>query len=291
MHFYPVLNIQQFDFVEKRGDFYANKFKTHYKLHHSSIDHAHKHDFYLVVLFTQGSGVHEVDFQSYPIEPGSLFVMRPGQMHHWELSDDIDGFVFFHTGTFYEVLYPGKRIDDYPIFYSNQSAPFVQLTLDELADFERRFERIYNEYIGNEPMKYRKLGHEVDLVYIDVHRKLWAKEQLEVVSQSVDHVRLKQLEELIEAQYKNWKKPAEYAQALSISVNHLNRLVHEAFEKSTSQLIHERILLEAKRLLILERTNVQDVAYELGFEDASYFARFFKRKVGETPSAFIHRYS
>src|SRR3954467_5840636 len=97
----PVYGLKQFQKVEEQGDFYANTLREHLKIH-TFVNLPHKHDFYLVVLITRGSGSHEIDFIKYTAKPGMLFLMQPGQMHHWQFSKDIEGYVFFHTRTFYE---------------------------------------------------------------------------------------------------------------------------------------------------------------------------------------------
>src|SRR5665213_3653650 len=117
----PVLDISKFLFAGKSDDFYSSKLPKHLKEHRNHIDKPHKHSSYLVVLFTKGTGVHEVDFNSYKIKPGSIFLLNPGQTHHWELSKDIDGYIFLHTKNFYNQLDSHNTIDSFPFFYSTQN--------------------------------------------------------------------------------------------------------------------------------------------------------------------------
>jgi len=170
MSLLPVLHIKEFSKSVKRDDFYANIFSTHLKKHHSSITKPHKHNFYLVVLFLKGKGVHEVDFNSYPIKRGALFLLKPGQTHHWEFSEEADGYIFFHSKEFYNLLFPNQNIDDYPVFYSSYNPPYIQLGKEMIFEFEERFKAIYYEYQKKNLMKYRKLGLLVDMLYIDVTR-------------------------------------------------------------------------------------------------------------------------
>ena len=97
----PVYKIEHFKSLSQQHEFYANYFIPHIKHHHFATN-AHKHDFYLIVLFTKGHGTHEIDFNKYDIKSGAVFMMTPGQMHNWNLSKDIDGYVFFHTKNFYD---------------------------------------------------------------------------------------------------------------------------------------------------------------------------------------------
>ena len=92
----PVYSIQNFTASISPKDLYVNTFKNHLETH-SFIDKPHRHNFYLLVLFTNGSGVHEIDFARFDIKPGSLFVLQPGQIHHWQLSSDIEGYIVFYS--------------------------------------------------------------------------------------------------------------------------------------------------------------------------------------------------
>ena len=105
MKIFPVLNINDFDFEGDTNQFYANQFSNHLYDFHKSITKPHKHDFFLSVLFTHGHGTHDIDFNTYDIKPGSLFFMLPGQTHDWTLSDDIEGYIFFHIDQVLRVLF------------------------------------------------------------------------------------------------------------------------------------------------------------------------------------------
>ncbi|MFD0964977.1 AraC family transcriptional regulator [Pseudofulvibacter geojedonensis] len=290
MSLLPVLHIKEFSKSIKRDDFYANIFSTHLKKHHSSITKPHKHNFYLIVLFLKGKGVHEVDFNSYPIKRGALFLLKPGQTHHWEFSEEAEGFIFFHSKEFYNLLFPNKNIDEYPVFYSSYNSPYIQLEKDLILEFKERFNSIYQEYKQNNLMKYRKLGLLVDLLYIDATRAYKIDNTTEVGKVPSQVILFRKLEVLINEKFLVDKSPSSYAKALHVSTKHLNRVVFNTLNISTSDLIHQRVLLEAKRLLTHGEMSIQQIAFELGYNDPSYFTRLFKKKVGVTPSVFIDRY-
>lgn len=286
----PVLNIKQFDFKANDGNFYANDFAEHLRTYHASITKPHKHDFYLIVLFTEGKGIHEVDFNSYTIERGALFLLTPGQTHHWEFTERAEGYIFFHSAEFYRLLFPNKNIDDYPAFYSAYNSPLLLLNEDAITSYEERFHMVHQEYKNDGLMKYRKLGLLVDLLYIDIAR-LYAKD-----NNSNDRFIEKKmewfikLEHLIDKEFKSKKSPSDYADSLNISVKHLNKIVMQTIGKTTSDLIHQRIILEAKRMLTHGKFTVQEIAFKLGYDDVSYFSRFFKKKCGMSPTDFSKSY-
>jgi AraC-like DNA-binding protein len=98
------------------------------------------------------------------------------------------------------------------------------------------------------------------------------------------------LENLINMYFYTEKLPKFYANKLNITTKHLNRVVTQTLNKTTSQLIAERILLEAKRLIVHSKDNLATIAHTLEFSDYAYFSKFFKSKTGFTPMEFRKRY-
>lgn len=91
---------------------------------------------------------------------------------------------------------------------------------------------------------------------------------------------------LVEKRYKATRQVQEYAEQLGVSPNYLNVLVRKHWGKSALSLINERVILEIKRKLLRTEKGISEIAYELGFDELSYFSRFFKRHTGMTPVAF-----
>jgi len=285
-----VLNIKQFDQQEISQEFYSNKFRIHFEAHHKNITIPHKHDFFVSILFTKGSGIHEIDFSSYQIQPGSVFLMKPGQTHYWELSDDADGYIFFHTQSFYELEFIDRSLVHFPFFYLAQNSPFLLLNKDDTERLSVYFKEINNEHHSNQLLKRQKICTLVDLLYIELSRLYVKFENTYLLKSSVYSKQLKTLEELIEQHYVKEKSPTAYAEMMHISAKHLNRIVRQSLNKTTSDLITERVILEAKRSLVYSKDSLANVSYLLGFEDYAYFSRVFKLKTGMTPSQFASKY-
>jgi AraC-like DNA-binding protein len=95
---------------------------------------------------------------------------------------------------------------------------------------------------------------------------------------------------LIDQHYKALRRPGEYAALLYITPGHLNALCQDLLGHSAGEVIRERVLLEAKRLLTNAGMTSTEIAYELNFQDNSYFNRFFKKYVGATPEEFRRRH-
>lgn len=111
-----------------------------------------------------------------------------------------------------------------------------------------------------------------------------------VVSDNYNVVLLKNFQKLIELHYKEKKLTKEYAALLYITPNHLNALSKDVTGRSAGELIRDRVLLEAKRLLVNARLSISEIASELLFQDNSYFSKFFKKYEGVTPEGFRNKY-
>jgi len=282
----PVYGIQKFQNLIKEHDFYANHLSKHVKAHHFT-NLPHKHDFYLVMLVTAGSGTHEIDFENYKVTRGSLFLMKPGQMHYWNLSDDIDGFVFFHSKNFYDEGFVKTTINDFQFYNSSQNCPLIKLKNKTVLSLQNLMQQMITEHKSNTLLKEQKIHSLINLVYVELAREFVLKK---TDGNKTYLLLFNKFEQLIEKHFREIKFAKEYAAKLNISEKHLNRITKTCLNKTSTQLIAERILLEAKSMLIHSGLNVNQIGDELGFNDKSYFVRFFRKNEGHTPMAFLNTY-
>ncbi len=281
----PIYSIKQFKHIDEEAGFYANLFIPHIKEHHFTTK-PHKHDFYLILLFTKGHGMHYVDFTKYQIKPGTVFMMSPGQVHSWELSDDIDGYVFFHSKSFYDEGYTNEKITNYPFFSSIHNEPLVVIKKSNLVPIEDLFKKILEEYKQDNLFRFGKLHALINILYIELTRTYNAGTKVEK-EKYLSAVR--KFETLVDNNFKEIKFPAEYASLMNMTERHLNRITKACLNKTPTELISDRVILEAKRMLIHSNHSVAEVAGELGYFDSSYFSKLFKKKTKLTPKQFIGR--
>jgi AraC-like DNA-binding protein len=280
----PIYGITEFSETHLVTAFYANNLRSHLESHRF-VNSAHKHSTYIAVLFTEGSGKHEIDFNTYEVQPGSVFLLTPGQVHCWELSADINGYVFFHTEAFYTTAYLSKKLTDFPFFYLQTNYPVIYLPEEQTASVTSLFKAIYEEYQINLPFKFQKLNSLIDLTYIQLSRSY--REHNKVVDKLPYHYfGIKKLEKLIDDNFKTKKLPKDYADLMNMTTRHLNRICQETLHQTTTDLIMKRVMVEAQRMLIHSDVTVATVAEFLGYEDYSYFIRLFKKQVGESPKKF-----
>ncbi|MCE7993020.1 MAG: helix-turn-helix domain-containing protein [Roseivirga sp.] len=286
----PVLHLDDFLLRQGRG-VYVNRLKDHLVQHHNKISVPHRHDFYLTVFFTSGEGIHEIDFVRHVVRPGHCYALNPGQIHHWKLSEDTDGFVFFHSADFSQTASlegGGFEAENFPFFYSRQNSSEIGLSSEKQTLLKPWFEVLLQESKHNEPRKLSKQHALITLIYIELQR---AYDPVGVkVSESGYGSLLKAFESEVDQHFKDIKSPAQYAERLHITPKHLNRVSNEILGKTATQIIADRVILEAKRLLASRKYAVSQVADELGYEDYSYFSRLFKKHQGLSPRQFYEDY-
>lgn len=285
-----VLNINQLQKEENEKDFYVNNLRDHILQNKSKITKPHKHNSYLCLLFTKGTGTHEIDFNTYPVKHGNLFVISPGKTHHWELSDDVDGFIFTHTKDAYDLHYSHNMIANFPFFQSVQNSPLIELADNQVGEIVSLFESMLSEYQNQAMLKHQVLVSYSDIIYAKLSRIYLKDEKEQIVNHGLYAQKFNELEKLIEEHFITEKSPSKYASMLNITPKHLNRITQSVMKKTTSEVILDRIILEAKRIMLHTSKSFSEIAIGLGYEDYAYFSRLFKQKTGFTPSEFIKSY-
>jgi AraC-like DNA-binding protein len=278
--------INDFEKSDSQSQVYVNRLGPHVKSH-AFTNLPHKHDFYLFMLVTKGNGEHEIDFKKYKVKPGSVFLMQPGQMHFWKLSKNIDGYVFFHSKEFYEKEFTRGILHQFKFFESFQSEPRTEVDKRTSNTLKTFLEDMLSEFRSAANFRSQKLHALMNLVYIEIARVYSEKQR----TKSPQYLELfHQFELLVEEYYLENKLPGFYAAKLNITDKHLNRVCKACVNKTSTQLIAERVALEAKRMLSQFKENVTEISFDLGFSDPSYFIRFFKKQTGETPLNFQRKY-
>lgn len=282
-----ILGLDKFQGKNVLPEFYVNTLANHLVTSHLHIEKPHKHDFYATMVFTAGSGKHHIDFNSYEVRPGRVFAMSPGQVHHWELSQDADGFIFFHSKPFYEMRYADEKLSDYAFFSDLESVNSVEIPHEELESFVDFFRQMVHVEIADDKAKRHFIIALITQVYIRMQSRVPDADPTRKISNYATS--FAKFSRLLETHFRSEKSPENYASKLNMTARHLNRINRETVGKSTSEIIVERVVLEAKRMLIHSGGNLSEVASTLGYDDYAYFSKLFRKKVGMTASEFLKK--
>lgn len=286
----PVYNIQHLQPEQlTQADFQAEHFSDYLHKHYQHLHFPHRHTFYHLVLFKDGKGSHTIDFNRYNVKPQQVYAMTPGQVHSWHFTAPVSGYVInFSENFFKNFLFNQHYLDGFSFFSGNsvdgvfQLAPNVQVKVQQL--FETLIESYNSETPAYDLIRVTLLQL---LLLMDMHMQ--QRQQTQVPKQKL--TLLNNFRRLIDKHYKDIKLPKEYADLLYVTPNHLNALCQDLLGKTAGELIRDRILLEAKRLLTNVNLTATEIAYELNFQDNSYFNRFFKKYELVTPDDFRKQFS
>jgi AraC family transcriptional activator of pobA len=270
---------------DRQNDLLVERFGAYLERHEHSLHHAHRHSFYHLVLFTKGSGFHTIDFDQFKVKPYEIYFMIPGQVHSWHFEGQVDGYIVNFSDTLFRSFLLNPNYLERFHFFSGVSEESVCQLRKEIHE---KVTRIFEDILAET----KKIDEgDVDMVrlllmqlFLIVENSCKA-ESKKVIPQP-KQVLLRNFRRLIDQHYLSIKLPKEYADLLYVTPNHLNALCQDLLGKTAGELIRDRILLEAKRLLTNADMTVTEIAYNLNFEDNSYFNRFFKKYVGITPDDF-----
>lgn len=268
------------------GDFMIEKFGPYLGRQSKHLHNAHRHVFYHLVCFTGGEGTHSIDFTKFPVTEGQIYFMTPGQVHSWNFETMPDGYVINFSENFLKsFLLSSNYLDRFSFFSGNCEDSVVQLNSPIREKVYGLFEEMVDRYTNH-------AEKDPDLLRTQL-LQLFLLVQSGVESSRAPHTAPTQKQQLfatwrrlIEENYKTLRRPSEYAELLFVTPNHLNALCQDLLGRSAGEVIRDRVLLEAKRLLTNADMTATEIAYELNFQDNSYFNRFFKKYEGITPDEF-----
>jgi len=283
----PVYDIQNFSAYKNDG-ILVSRF-GYYAQQHQHLHSAHRHSFYHFVFFTKGSGKQQIDFKTFDVKPKLIYFMIPGQVHSWAFESEPDGYLLNFSASYFSSLLLQQEYLDKFSFFSGKPEEQV-LVLDEATSdrISTIFEEILKEGELNQPINDDLVRVLLLQLFIEVART--EKQVTNVLTNPYNHTILRNFQQLIEKNYTQLRLPKQYAALLYITPNHLNALCNDFLGTSAGKLIRDRIILEAKRLLINVDLRVVEIAEKLNFEDQSYFVKFFKKYEGTTPERFRKQY-
>jgi AraC family transcriptional activator of pobA len=244
----------------------------------------HRHDCFLILLITNGKGTHTIDSITYKVRPFALYFIMPGQVHSWSFSEDVKGFALFFKLDFYTNYTRERHLGKNPLFNSSSLCNYLQLDPKAEGALVNLLDLMHGEFQNNNPGREEVLRNGLDMLLVRIARycdQNTLRAPIHSLSQQVAR-----LQRLIETNFREMRLPNEYAEKMNISPKHLNALCKRTLNKTVTDLIHERVILEAKRLLAFTDLRIKEVADDLGFNDKSYFLRFFKKRTGVTPEQF-----
>ncbi|RYZ54838.1 MAG: helix-turn-helix domain-containing protein [Sphingobacteriales bacterium] len=225
----------------------------------------HRHDYFEIILVNEGEGEQVIDFSDYSMKSGQIFSVYPGQVHLMN-RHSANGLLIQFRKEIFEFLHPLKHFHLYfshPCF--TPDAPFF----DHLFGTTEQMRQLLRQTSLTSISIYKVYSY-LQIVLISLIEQY----QLHVNDQH--HLIITHFLSLLTQQISNRKKVSEYAEMMNCSTDKLNKACKDTLGKNALEIIHEALMLEIRRLLLLNSHSQKEIAYELNFDSPQNFSAFVK---------------
>ncbi|WP_375753824.1 helix-turn-helix transcriptional regulator [Vibrio sp. HN007] len=240
----------------------------------------HRVEFYALLLVEEGSGFHYVDRKMYPCRPGTLFVLSPHQVHHFDSNFQWEG----HIITFKEFgVFPKEDLNG--VYNVMKAMRGVDVITDSIGMVGQDFQQLYKE----QKTTYDGVSERIQSNLLqNIMLKIFTRGQGSYFNsgKNKDIDDYQKFSDAVEKYFNTRHNASEYVTELGTTIKRLNNLCKKMKGISAKQFIDSRIVLEAKRLIGYTPMSISEIAVVLGFHEPSNLAKFFKRHTGITPTEY-----
>lgn len=264
-------------------------FKLYHLENDNPFDHIQRLNYYSLIWIQKGNGTLKADFSEYGFNENMLLSFSPYQPFMLNANADIHGVVIHFHPDFFCIHKHHNEVACHGVLFNNiYNSPMVRVEEKASVSFEMIIEQCKDEMKKSALAQYEVLISYLKIFLITASR-LKTEQQTELKKEPTNNDEpfiLQNLKNYIETHYKTKHSASEYANMLAITPKALTRLTKAHFNKTLTDLISERIIIEAKRELYLTNKTVKEIAYELGYNDEYYFSRFFKKNADVSPQLY-----
>lgn len=238
---------------------------------------------YTVLLIEEGQGIFHADFASFAFTAPILLFSTPQQSIYIKEAQSLKYTMLQFHSDFYCIEYHRNEVACNGLLFNNiYIEPSLKLSAQQLESYVQIIDQITSEFRQPDPSDIVLRAYLQLFLAKSSSIKLNTGEQQKVIKDE----KMDLFKQLLEKHFLTLHKPGDYASLLSMSPNNFSRQCSKCFNKTPSQMIQERLILEAKKQLHLTRLSIKEIAFALKFEDEYYFSRFFKKMTKISPQAF-----
>lgn len=252
---------------------------THKKPEQTGVPH--RTNFYQIVMINSHHTIQEVDFKKITLLENQILFVSKNQVVRFDTQSNYTGKIILFTDVFFKrsdadatLLKETHLFDPFNINTVIETTPKIRMLLDLLE-----IEATSNPFKFQEKMLY----HLFNAFIIEASQNV---DQSIPSINNEDHTIALAFFNLIEQHFKTKNKINEYLEIMSVSAKRLVKAIKETTGKTPKQFLDDRMLLEAKRLLVYSDKSIKEIGFELGFEEPTNFSKFFRSQAHKSPVAF-----
>ncbi|WP_035072192.1 AraC family transcriptional regulator [Anditalea andensis] len=262
-----------------------------YNDHSATLTTPHRTGFYHILWFQKGTPTHLVDFNPVKITPDTILFLNKDIVQRFDNKGGFDGKAILFTDSFFcKTETDTKYLRSSILFNDLFSVTQIQITNNAMlfADLFKLMEKeLENEKDLSQSDILKNLLHNFLLLSERERRK----QDFTEIKKGADLDYVILFKDLLETSYRKVKKVSIYAKKISVTEKRLNQATSKILDKSPKQMIDERIMLEAKRLLVHTNESVKEIGFELGFDEPTNFIKFFRKHIQSTPVEFREEFA
>jgi AraC-like DNA-binding protein len=252
----------------------------------SEADFTNPHPWFTVFILNKLNGELTIDdYKGQNSSPNATFI-TPGQ--HFSLTNNLynEGYAISFNKEFYCIEYHDSEVScNGLLFVNNFSLVQIQLDEQQQAIYNNTVKEMAGEFLQNDPLQAEMLKNLLKNLLIRSNRLFRIQNTIDGVDDvSIDFAR--KFSELVEKHYKETKQVEDYANMMGIASASLTKKLQKYGIESPSRIIKNRVITEAKRLLLYTDKSVKEIAFIIGYDDQHYFSRLFTKEAGISPSDY-----
>jgi AraC-like DNA-binding protein len=237
----------------------------------------HRHDYFELILFENGGkGVQTIDFERYPISEKSLYVVMPDQVHLLEREKEENGLIIQFTNEFLQTSLQALQLNDLHMLRLN---PYTCLKGEDFGRIYSLFRELKQLSESKSRYHHEQIRHLFAYTFYRVLEILPNQSDSSIESQLAY-----QFLGLAEKQFKELRSVEEYSKLLNVSSRKLNAELKKKIGKSALQILHDLLVVEIKRLLLVEQLSHKEISFRLNFDSQASYNRFVTKHTGLKPS-------
>lgn len=237
------------------------------------------------IFLLEGSGKVSVDLVEYSFEGKIVLFTTPYQIIYFDTEQPIRIKRLQFHGDFYCIEYHKKEVACNGLLFNNiYQQTYINLETEDYIEMDTILKKLIVELEDSSSYATAVVKAYLQLI-LALCSKIKSKEIVVAEEKTTNHPLMK-FKTLLENNFHKERQPSFYAEQMGLSPNNFSKICKQHFLKSPSTLIHQRVILECKKLIHLSYKSMKEIAAELNFDDENYFSRYFKKHTGITPTAF-----
>lgn len=248
-----------------------------------ALEFPHESNFYTLLVIEKGEGNVVIDNNRKTIDDAQVIIIKPHCITEIKIDREAQGKIICFTEDFFSLRYNNNILNQFS-FFNGETLSAMTISEDNSSYLYTLLSFMCTEFNNLRKVSINALRSYLNILLIELERIHSPLKTAHTINPAREKVQL--FQKLIAKNFKTNKMPSEYAEMLNLSTNYLNKICKKTLGQTSGDLIRKHLILEAQRLLHYTNLSISEIAYELGFEHASYFITFFKKGTNQTPEKY-----